>query len=90
MDRAAGLQSDSDWNSIPPSRLAQWTDSLLPFDQATAIVASKREDPMGDRSPKSKNRDNKQKEVARSENAAAAKSKQDKQSRAPLIPAKKR
>jgi hypothetical protein len=45
---------------------------------------------MGDRSPKSKNRDNKQKEHARSENAAAAKSKQDKQSRAPLIPAKKR
>lgn len=44
---------------------------------------------MGDRSPKSKNRDNKQKESARVENVAAAKSKQDKQSRAPLLPGKK-
>lgn len=71
--------------------LVQCEDSLLPFDEATAIVASKREVPMGDRSPKSKNKDSKQKESARAEGAAAAKSKQDKQSRAPLaITAKKK
>ena len=45
---------------------------------------------MGDRSPKSKNRDNKQKEFARAESAAAAKSKQDKQSRTPLVATKKK
>jgi hypothetical protein len=56
---------------------------------ATAIVAEKGGF-MGDRSPKSKNRDNKQKESARAGDAAAAKSKQDKQSRAPLVSAKKK
>ena len=39
---------------------------------------------MGDRSPKSKQRDQKQKDVAKASGAAAAKSKQDGQSRAPL------
>ena len=39
---------------------------------------------MGDRSPKSKQRDQKQKDVAKASDAAAAKSKQDAQSRAPL------
>jgi hypothetical protein len=39
---------------------------------------------MGDRSPKSKQRDQKQKAVAKASDAAAAKSKQDAQSRAPL------
>jgi hypothetical protein len=39
---------------------------------------------MGDRSPKSKQRDQKQKNVAKASDAAAAKSKQDGQSRAPL------
>ena len=39
---------------------------------------------MGDRSPKSKQRDQKQKDVAKAGDAAAAKSKQDAQSRAPL------
>ena len=43
---------------------------------------------MGDKSPKSKVRDQKQKDVARAEGAAAAKSKQDAQSRAPLPGAK--
>ena len=38
---------------------------------------------MGDRSPKSKQRDHKQKEVARSASAAAAKSKQDGQVQQP-------
>jgi uncharacterized protein YheU (UPF0270 family) len=42
------------------------------------------EDDMGDRSPKSKQRDQKQKDVAKASDAAAAKSKQDAQSRAPL------
>ena len=48
---------------------------------AEAIEA---EDNMGDRSPKSKQRDQKQKDVAKASDAAAAKSKQDAQSRAPL------
>ena len=39
---------------------------------------------MGDRSPKSKQREQKQKDVAKASDAAAAKSKQDAQSRAPL------
>ena len=39
---------------------------------------------MGDRSPKSKQRDQKQKNTAKASDAAAAKSKQDGQSRAPL------
>ena len=39
---------------------------------------------VGDRSPKSKQRDQKQKDVAKASDAAAAKSKQDAQSRAPL------
>jgi hypothetical protein len=39
---------------------------------------------MGDRSPKSKQRDQKQKDFAKATGAAEAKSKQDKQSRAPL------
>ena len=39
---------------------------------------------MGDRSPKSKQRDQKQSDVAKASDAAAAKSKQDAQSRAPL------
>jgi len=41
---------------------------------------------MGDRSPKSKQRDQKQKNTAKSEGAAAAKSKQDGHSHRPLIP----
>ena len=39
---------------------------------------------MGDRSPKSKQRDQKQKDAAKVIDAAAAKSKQDAQSRAPM------
>ena len=38
---------------------------------------------MGDKSPKSKQRDQKQKDLAKAEGAAGAKSKQDSQSRAP-------
>jgi hypothetical protein len=41
---------------------------------------------MGDRSPKSKERDQKQKNVARAAGANAAKAKQDAQSRAPVMP----
>jgi len=44
---------------------------------------------MGDRSPKSKQRDQKQKDVAKASDAAAAKSKQNAQSRAPLPNAKR-
>jgi hypothetical protein len=40
---------------------------------------------MGDRSPKSKQRDQKQKDAVRAGDAAAAKAKQDKQSHAPLL-----
>ena len=43
---------------------------------------------MGDKSPKSKQRGLKQKDVAKAEGAAAAKSKQDKQSRFPQPTAK--
>jgi uncharacterized protein YheU (UPF0270 family) len=39
---------------------------------------------MGDRSPKSKQRDQKQKDIAKASDAAATRSKQDAQSRAPL------
>jgi hypothetical protein len=45
---------------------------------------------MGDKSPKSKQRGQKQKSLARAEDAADARSKQDKQSRAPLPAAKGR
>lgn len=43
---------------------------------------------MGDKSPKSKQRDQKQKDFAKTESAAQAKSKQDSQNRAPQILAK--
>ena len=43
---------------------------------------------MGDKSPKSKQRDLKQKGIAKAESAAAAKSKQDRQSRFPQAAAK--
>jgi len=43
---------------------------------------------MGDRSPKSKQRDQKQKDLAKAEGTAAAKFKQDSQSRAPQTPSK--
>jgi len=43
---------------------------------------------MGDKSPKSKQRGQKQKGLAKAEGAAEAKSKQDKQSQAPQAPAK--
>ena len=44
--------------------------------------------PMGDKSPKSKQRGMKQKGAAKAEGAAAARSKQDKQSRVPPTAAK--
>ena len=43
---------------------------------------------MGDRSPKSKQRSDQQKSAAKATDDAAAKSKQDGQSRAPKIPGK--
>jgi hypothetical protein len=43
---------------------------------------------MGDKSPKSKERDQKQKNAARAESAAQARSKQDSQNRATQIPGK--
>jgi hypothetical protein len=43
---------------------------------------------MGDKSPKSKQRSHQQKDTAKASIAAAAKSKQDSQSRAPKIPGK--
>lgn len=43
---------------------------------------------MGDKSPKSKQRDQKQKDFAKEQGAVAAKSKQDSQSRAPQTTAK--
>jgi len=43
---------------------------------------------MGDKSPKSKLRDQKQKDIAKATGAAAAKSKQDAQSHAPVPGAK--
>jgi hypothetical protein len=46
------------------------------------------EAPMGDKSPKSKNRDQKQKDTAKAGRAAALRSKQDSQSRVPQTTAK--
>jgi hypothetical protein len=43
---------------------------------------------MGDKSPKSRQRGQQQKDAARVRDAAAAKSKQESQSRAPLTPGK--
>ena len=43
---------------------------------------------MGDKSQKSKQRDQKQRDLAKAEDAARAKSKQDSQSRAPQIAAR--
>jgi hypothetical protein len=43
---------------------------------------------VGDKSPKSRERDQKQKNAAKAENAAQARSKQDSQSRATQIPGK--
>ena len=43
---------------------------------------------MGDRSPKSKERDQKQKNAAKAESVAQARSKQDSQNRAAQIPGK--
>jgi len=43
---------------------------------------------MGDKSPKSKQRDQKQKDAARAEDAAHAKSKQESYRQAPSIPGK--
>jgi hypothetical protein len=58
----------------------------LPFDAPAAIVASATEwrASMGDKSPKSKQRGQKQKNAAKVAGAADARSKQDNQSRAPL------
>jgi len=53
----------------------------FPSDGASAIVCL--EGHVGDRSPKSKERDQKQENAAKAENAAQARSKQDGQSRAP-------
>jgi hypothetical protein len=46
------------------------------------------EAPVGDKSPKSKERDQKQKNAARAESTAQARSKQDRQNRATQIPGK--
>jgi hypothetical protein len=57
----------------------------LLFNSPAAIVAQRdrMEVSMGDRSPKSKQRDQKQKNFAKATGAAQAKSKQDNQSRFP-------
>ena len=72
----------------PSPDAASDTINIVPKG-APAIVQSmagaiETEANMGDRSPKSKQRDQKQKDVAKAGDAAAAKSKQDAQSRAPL------
>jgi uncharacterized protein YheU (UPF0270 family) len=59
------------------------TINIVPKD-VRGFGAIETEDNMGDRSPKSKQRDQKQRDVAKASDAAAAKSKQDAQSRAPL------
>ncbi len=51
-------------------------------------IAGGMEGPVGDKSPKSKQRDQKQKSAAQAESAAQARSKQDGQNRATQIPAK--
>jgi hypothetical protein len=60
----------------------------VPFLAATAIVAQmasaiKRRATMGDRSPKSKQRDQKQKDAVKAQGTAQARSKQDSQSHTP-------
>ena len=56
----------------------------VPGSVQSMAGAIETEGDMGDRSPKSKQRDQKQKDVAKASGAAAAKSKQDAHSRAPL------
>ena len=58
----------------------------FPSDGASAIVCP--EGHVGDRSPKSKERDQKQKNAAKADSAAQARSKQDSQSRATQVPGK--
>jgi hypothetical protein len=53
-------------------------------DRWTAAYAVRTEEAMGDKSPKSKQRGQKQKNAARAQGVADAKSKQAGQSRAPL------
>jgi hypothetical protein len=59
----------------------------LPVGVATAIVLGEATT-MGDKSPKSKQRDEKQKDAAKAAGAAAAISKQASQSHAPTLPGK--
>jgi hypothetical protein len=64
---------------------------VLPRDAALRTGSRSRPDieteaMMGDRSPKSKQRDQKQRDAAKASDTAAAKSKQDAQSRASLQP----
>lgn len=66
----------------------------LPFPPVAAIVRrGARSAPegafVGDKSPKSKQREQQQKKAAKTQGAAAAKSKQDGQSRAPLSKGKR-
>ncbi len=56
----------------------------LPFEVATAIVLGEATT-MGDKSPKSKQRDEKQKDAAKAAGAAAARSKQASQSHTPTL-----
>ena len=67
----------------PPDRL-----QYPAFPPTARVQSCGRRVHVGDRSPKSKERDQKQKNAAKAESAAQARSKQDHQSRATQVPGK--
>jgi hypothetical protein len=80
---------------IMGNRFAHTTRACLPeislvaaifVDAVRCVQRARREAAMGDKSPKSKRRGQQQKNAAKAENAATAKSKQYSQSRVPQTP----
>ena len=84
-DRTVHPLSDED-HRHEQQTTSPFAGTHFPSDGANAIVCP--EGHVGDRSPKSKERDQKQKNAAKAESAAQARSKQDGQSQAPQIPGK--
>jgi hypothetical protein len=82
---APALSSGTDHVICASIALAlRWRDC----DRVADGLNHRMEAPVGDKSPKSKERDQKQKNAAKTESAAQARSKQDSQNRATQIPGK--
>ena len=64
-------------------------EAAIVYDAESETINIVREATMGDRSPKSKQRDQQQKTAAKASGSAAAQSKQAAQSRAPVLPGQK-